>query len=41
MPMILTILAAASIGFPSAANCAGAMTIAAGFDATAFPSALI
>jgi len=35
MPMILTFLAASSIGFASAANCAGAMTIAAGFDARA------
>src|ERR1700739_2857750 len=34
--MILTFLAALSIGLPSAANCAGAMTIAAGLDATAF-----
>src|SRR6476646_8478872 len=41
MPMILTFLAASSIGFPSAANCAGAMTIAVGFDATAFASMLI
>jgi hypothetical protein len=34
--MILTLLAASSIGLPSAAKCAGAMTIAAGFDGTAF-----
>src|ERR1700726_3130224 len=40
-PMILTLLAASSIGFPSAANCVGAMTIAAGFDATAVSSMLI
>ena len=36
MPMILTFLAAWSIGFPSAVNCVGAITIAAGFFETAF-----
>ena len=41
IPMILTFLAASSIGLPSAANCAGAITIAAGFDATALSRMLI
>src|ERR1700719_4268887 len=41
IPMILTFLAAASIGRPSAANCAGAITTAAGFAATALSRMLI
>jgi hypothetical protein len=36
MPTIFTFLAASSIGFPSAANWVGAMTMAAGLPETAF-----
>src|ERR1700738_3302082 len=38
IPIILTFLAASSIGLPSAANCVGAITSAVGFDATAISS---
>ena len=36
IPMILTFLAASSIGLPSALNWVGAMTMAAGFSETTF-----
>src|SRR2546430_17504361 len=41
MPMILTFLAASSIGLASGANCAGAVTTAAGVGATAVSGILI
>ena len=41
MPMIGTFFAASSTGLPSALNCVGAMTTAAGFSATAFSRIVI